>query len=40
MLGSKRVPAPATLVHKYPELRKFADPVDELDRGEPTLQFG
>lgn len=40
MLGGKRVPAPATLVQKYPELRKFADPVDELDRGEPMLQFG
>jgi hypothetical protein len=28
MITGKRVAAPATLIHKYPELRKFADPDD------------
>jgi len=31
MLADKRVTAPPTLIQKYPELRKFADPVDEGD---------
>ncbi|HEV2470814.1 MAG TPA: DUF72 domain-containing protein [Candidatus Sulfotelmatobacter sp.] len=29
MVTGKRVPAPRTLIEKYPELRKFADPTDE-----------
>ena len=29
MVSGKRVPAPPTLIEKYPELRKFADPVEE-----------
>jgi uncharacterized protein YecE (DUF72 family) len=28
MLSGKRVPAPPTLIQKYPELRKFADPAE------------
>jgi uncharacterized protein YecE (DUF72 family) len=31
MLTGKRVPAPPTLVQKYPELRRFADPADDSD---------
>jgi uncharacterized protein YecE (DUF72 family) len=31
MLTGKRVPAPPTLIQKYPELRNFADPADEGD---------
>src|SRR5712672_3647522 len=39
MLGGKRVPAPPTLIQKYPELRRFADPAEELgeDMGGPQL---
>jgi uncharacterized protein YecE (DUF72 family) len=29
MLGGKRVPAPPTLIQKYPELRRFADPAED-----------
>jgi uncharacterized protein YecE (DUF72 family) len=29
MLTGKRVPAPPSLVQKYPELRRFADPADD-----------
>lgn len=29
MIGGKRVPAPPTLIQKYPELRKFADPLED-----------
>ena len=32
MISGRRVPAPATLIRKYPELRRFADP--EEDSGE------
>ena len=32
MISGKRVPAPPTLIQKYPELRKIADPAE--DRGE------
>jgi len=31
MLTGKRVPAPPTLVQKYPELRRFADPAEDFD---------
>jgi uncharacterized protein YecE (DUF72 family) len=36
MLTGKRVPAPPTLVEKYPELRRFADPAEDSD-GPPRL---
>ncbi|HET6175935.1 MAG TPA: DUF72 domain-containing protein [Candidatus Sulfotelmatobacter sp.] len=29
MLNGKRVPAPPTLIQKYPELRRFADPAED-----------
>jgi len=31
MISGKRVPAPPTLIEKYPELRKFADPADDAE---------
>jgi uncharacterized protein YecE (DUF72 family) len=31
MISGKRVTAPPTLIHTYPELRKFADPAEEGD---------
>jgi uncharacterized protein YecE (DUF72 family) len=31
MVTGKRVPAPPTLIKKYPELRKFADPAEDFD---------
>jgi uncharacterized protein YecE (DUF72 family) len=37
MIDGKRVAAPQTLIEKYPELRKVADPAE--DEGSPTLQF-
>jgi uncharacterized protein YecE (DUF72 family) len=39
MLTGKRVPAPPTLIQKYPELRRFADPAEEFgeDLGGPQL---
>jgi uncharacterized protein YecE (DUF72 family) len=39
MLTGKRVPAPPTLIQKYPELRRFADPAEEFgdDIGGPQL---
>lgn len=33
MIAGKRVPAPPSLIQKYPELRKFADPVEDLQSG-------
>jgi len=33
MVTGKRVQAPPTLIQKYPELRKFADPADDADEG-------
>jgi uncharacterized protein YecE (DUF72 family) len=33
MITEKRVPAPPTLIQKYPELRRFADPLDDLAAG-------
>jgi uncharacterized protein YecE (DUF72 family) len=32
MITGKRVPAPPTLIQKYPELRKFADPAEDFDQ--------
>jgi len=31
MISGKRVPAPPTLIQKYPELRKFADPANDAE---------
>ena len=31
MITGKRVSAPPTLIQKYPELKRFADPTDETD---------
>jgi len=33
MITDRRVPAPPTLIRKYPELRKFADPAEDFDHG-------
>jgi uncharacterized protein YecE (DUF72 family) len=33
MIAGVRVPAPPTLIQKYPELRKFADPLEDFDTG-------
>jgi uncharacterized protein YecE (DUF72 family) len=33
MVTEKRVSAPPTLIQKYPELRRFADPLDDLAAG-------
>jgi uncharacterized protein YecE (DUF72 family) len=37
MISSKRVPAPPTLIKKYPELRKFAGPEEDLGGPQMTL---
>jgi uncharacterized protein YecE (DUF72 family) len=38
MISGQRVPAPPTLIQKYPELRSVADAVE--DGESPTLKFG
>jgi uncharacterized protein YecE (DUF72 family) len=38
MISGQRVPAPPTLIEKYPELRKFAD-AEEDERGTAPLKF-
>ncbi len=38
MVTGKSVPAPPTLIEKYPELRKFAVPADDSDAA-PGNQF-
>jgi uncharacterized protein YecE (DUF72 family) len=35
MIDGKRVPAPPTLIQKYPELRKFADPANDAEGPAP-----
>ncbi len=35
MIEGKRVPAPPTLIQKYPELRKFADPANDAEGPAP-----
>jgi uncharacterized protein YecE (DUF72 family) len=35
----KRVPAPPTLIEKYPELRRFADPANDSDAAPPANQY-
>lgn len=39
MISGKRVTAPPTLIQKYPELRKFADPAEEGDSPESGDQL-
>jgi uncharacterized protein YecE (DUF72 family) len=39
MISGKRVPAPPTLIEKYPELRNIADPADDSGGENPILQF-
>jgi len=39
MVTGKRVPAPPTLIQKYPELRRFADPAEDSDSTSPGDQF-
>ncbi|HME36437.1 MAG TPA: DUF72 domain-containing protein [Candidatus Sulfotelmatobacter sp.] len=39
MITGKRVPAPPSLIQKYPELRRFADPADDSDAAPPGNQF-
>jgi len=39
MVTGKRVPAPPTLIQKYPELRRFADPADDSDGAPPGDQL-
>jgi uncharacterized protein YecE (DUF72 family) len=39
MVTGKRVPAPPTLIRKYPELRKFADPAEDFDEGRSDPQL-
>jgi len=37
MISGKRVAAPPTLIQKYPELRKFADPADDFGPSNPQM---
>jgi uncharacterized protein YecE (DUF72 family) len=39
MVSGKRVIAPPTLVEKYPELRRFANPADDSDAAPPGTQY-
>jgi uncharacterized protein YecE (DUF72 family) len=39
MVSGKRVIAPPTLVEKYPELRRFANPADDSDAAPPGGQY-
>ena len=39
MVTGKRVPAPPTLIQKYPELRRFADPAEDFDGTSSGDQF-
>jgi len=39
MIGGKRVAAPPTLIQKYPELRKFADPAQDAGGPGPQLSL-
>jgi len=39
MVTKKRVSAPPTLVQKYPELRRFADPLEDSDGTPPGAQL-
>lgn len=37
LISRKRVPAPPSLIQKYPELRKFADPAEEFKSGDSQM---
>jgi uncharacterized protein YecE (DUF72 family) len=39
MISGNRVPAPPTLIQKYPELRRMADPEEDGGEGNSILQF-
>ena len=39
MITGRRVPAPPTLIQKYPELRRFADPAEDAGSAGPTAQL-
>jgi uncharacterized protein YecE (DUF72 family) len=39
MITGKRVPAPPTLIQKYPELRKFADPAEDSGQSDAGPQL-
>ena len=39
MISGKRVAAPPTLIRKYPELRRFADPADDAETAPPGGQL-
>jgi uncharacterized protein YecE (DUF72 family) len=39
IIGGGRVPAPPTLIQKYPELRKFADPLEDFDHATTDSQL-
>jgi uncharacterized protein YecE (DUF72 family) len=39
MISGKRVAAPPTLIQKYPELRKFADPAEDGENSGPQLSL-
>ena len=39
MLGGRRVSAPPTLIKRYPELRKFADPLEDFEDGRSSPQL-
>ena len=39
MLSGRRVPAPPTLIKRYPELRKFADPLEDFEDGRSSPQL-
>jgi len=39
MVTRKRVPAPPSLILKYPELRRFADPEEDFGRDTSNLQL-
>jgi hypothetical protein len=42
MISGKRILAPPTLIQKYPELRRIADPAEDLHDGPrgPRLPLG
>ena len=44
MISGKRVPAPRTLIQKYPELRKFAEDAEDdenpVQGGQPMRLLG
>ncbi|MGO9088512.1 MAG: DUF72 domain-containing protein [Terriglobales bacterium] len=39
MVNGKRVPAPPTLIQKYPELKNFADPAEEFGENDSSPQL-